>query len=1043
MDATVAIAIGSNLGDRFYNIELALRLLEVPQVGLSSEDLLQCGAGAYVTVVDTSFMYETTPMYVTDQPSFINCACLIETNIPPVILLHLLKHIETTVGRVPSIRNGPRAVDLDIVLYGTDVIDTRTPSERKNLDNLTGELVVPHPRLAEREFVLRPLNDMIPDFAHPVSRRTISELLGALPEEDPSMQRVIPFPRYPLPANHVWAYPEVPVVPPTLTHWTYPIVESKQPKLPTGRKTRIMSTLNATPDSFSDGATHNTLRTAMDYARESVDAGASIIDIGGYSTKPGAAFVSAEEETNRIVPIVEAIRGLDTDASNLGDRLKETLISIDTFRWEVARASILAGANCINDVYAFTGREDAYPLVDANAMKRADESMTGMKSVAREFAVPAVLMHSRGDAGKNKNYDQYGTGPGAVIRGVQVELGAKTERIIKGKGGVRRWMVIVDPGVGFSKTVEGNLEVLRDGASVVADVQANGKRNLLRGYSQLVGTSRKSFLGVILAQGDRGRQTAPRERVWATAAGVVCAVQQGALVGQSFLDHLIVNVRGGNGGNGCAAFHREKYKPFGPPSGGNGGRGGDVYILPTSHLTTLSSVPPRIRGEAGGHGQGTWQNGRNGEPLIIRVPLGTVVRELPRDDPRRAKDEWEAEEESTEGLTPFQKRDKMRENRWVHYPRFGETNVQRDSFKEAEAALYKQERERRIARRKKAQTPIYLDLDKEEHHERAVDAPLGIKQHEPTGYLIAAGGLGGLGNPHFTTAVNRSPKFATRGHEGERITLSLELKLLADIGLVGMPNAGKSTLLRALTGGRAKTEVAGYAFTTLNPVVGVVRVAEDGTFEGGLSENKIHDETLMEEEQLQERMEKGELADALTRNETSKEEEDVEADEIILRPGHRFDLVENFRFTIADNPGLISRAAENVGLGHSFLRSMERSLALVYVVDLSGPAPWEELRVLRDELEQYQPDMSTKARMVIANKADLLAGDGDPAAVEDAKRKLSTLQRFVNAQMVVNEGTHAAFTLDVVPTSAKFSQNLSKVVGLMRSYVEEAREGLF
>ncbi|KAG6813879.1 hypothetical protein H0H92_006286 [Tricholoma furcatifolium] len=509
----------------------------------------------------------------------------------------------------------------------------------------------------------------------------------------------------------------------------------------------------------------------------------------------------------------------------------------------------------------------------------------------------------------------------------------------------------------------------------------------------------------------------------------------------SFLSNVRITVRGGNGGNGCAAFHREKYKPFGPPSGGNGGRGGDVYILPTSHLTTLSSVSSRVRGEAGGHGQGTWQNGKNGEPTIIKVPLGTVVRELPRDDPRRAKDEWEAEEESVDGLTPLEKRDKMRENRWVHYPRFGESNMGRDSFKDAEASLYKQERERRIARRKKALNPIYLDLNKEERTERAVDAPLGTKQQEPMGHLIASGGFGGLGNPHYTTPENRSPKFASKGQQGERITLSLELKLLADIGLVGMPNAGKSTLLRALTGGRAKTEVAGYAFTTLNPVVGVVRVAEDGTFEGGLSEHQIHDETLVEEQQLQERMESGELASALTRNEASKEES--QDDETALRPGHRFDSVEDFRFTIADNPGLISQAAENVGLGHSFLRAIERSLALAYVVDLSGPAPWEELKILRDELEQYQPGMSAKARMVIANKADLLAGDGDPTAVEEAKRKLSTLQRYVEAKMIVNEGTDAAFTLDVVPTSAKFSQNLVKVVGLMRSYVEQAREQLF
>jgi GTP-binding protein len=414
-----------------------------------------------------------------------------------------------------------------------------------------------------------------------------------------------------------------------------------------------------------------------------------------------------------------------------------------------------------------------------------------------------------------------------------------------------------------------------------------------------------------------------------------------------------------------------------------------------------------------------------------------VVRELPRDDPRRAKDEWEAEEESLEGLTPAEKREKMRDNRWVHYPRYGEQNVERDSFKDAEAAFYQQEREKRLARRKRAlQQPIFLDLDKEERVERLVDAPLGIRQHEPMGHLLASGGLGGLGNPHFLTAVNRAPKFATRGQEGQRITLSLELKLLADIGLVGMPNAGKSTLLRALTGGRVKSEVAGYAFTTLNPVVGVVRVADDGSFEGSLSGKFIHDETRIEEVQEQERMDRGEYADALTRNQRPGHT----LTEHRSGAGHQFDLVEAFRFTIADNPGLISRASENIGLGHSFLRSMERSLALVYVVDLSGPSPWDELRVLREELEKYQPGMSSKARMVVANKADLLGGHGDPVEVEKAKAKLHRLEEYVKAEMTMAGHGHGSPTLDVVAISAKFSQNLPRVVQLMRTYVEQAME---
>ncbi|KAJ7364047.1 GTPase [Mycena albidolilacea] len=507
--------------------------------------------------------------------------------------------------------------------------------------------------------------------------------------------------------------------------------------------------------------------------------------------------------------------------------------------------------------------------------------------------------------------------------------------------------------------------------------------------------------------------------------------------GQTFLDNLIVSIRAGSGGDGCVAFHREKFKPYGPPSGGNGGRGGDVYIMPTPHLTTLSAIAKKIRGNPGANGQGTWQNGKNGEPLVIRVPLGTIVREIPRGDSRRSKDEWEAEEESLEGLNAEERLEKMRDNRWVHYPRFGEANITRDSFKESEKSLYRHERERRLARRQRElEEPIYHDLDKEMISSRPVDAPLGARHREPLGHLVASGGSGGLGNPHFLSQLNRAPKFATRGQPGERITLALELKILADVGFVGMPNAGKSTLLRALTGGRAKSEVASYAFTTLNPVVGIVRVAADGTFEGGVKPGQVHDETLIEEQLERERMQRGDAAHALTRNQTAERHASLRVD--TDRGGYHFDMAETFRFTIADNPGLISDSSENVGLGHSFLRSMERSLALAYIVDLSAPAPWEELLVLREELEKYQPGMSRKARIVIANKADLLGGDGDDAAVIEAKEKLRRLEEFVAERLLSGDGRK----LDVVPVSAKFSQNLTRVVGLMRTYVQEARDQL-
>ncbi|KAJ6481713.1 Dihydropteroate synthase-like protein [Mycena sanguinolenta] len=530
---TAALALGSNLGDRFYNIELALRLLEAPQAVLGSTD-----ETATVTVIDTSFMYETVPMYVMDQPSFINCACMIETNMAPLKLLQLLKMIETTVGRVPSIRNGPRAVDLDIILYDAAVIDTRQ-SPRKELDDLEGELVVPHPRLAEREFVLRPLNDMIPDIVHPLLHQTISTLLAGLesPSDAMPMSKVIPFPCCPLPADYVFPHPSVDPVPPTLTYWTYPS-GSRPMQRTTGtgssRQTRVMATLNATPDSFSDGATHNTLPTSLEHAQSAVAAGASILDVGGYSTRPGSAFITAEEESSRVGPCITAIRSAHPYLP----------ISVDTFRPQVARAAISAGANCINDVHAFTG-PGSYPFSETTKLEDAHRCMLEMKKIARECAVPVVLMHSRGDAGANKDYDAYGyAGAGqAVVEGVRIELGAKVDLIVRGRGGVRRWFVIVDPGVGFSKTLDGNLEILRDAGAITADVYVgeNRQRNSLTGYPQLIGASRKSFLGTILEQ-NTGRKTEPKERGWATATAVACAVQQGALVVRVHDTHEMVDV---------------------------------------------------------------------------------------------------------------------------------------------------------------------------------------------------------------------------------------------------------------------------------------------------------------------------------------------------------------------------------------------------------------------------------------------------------------------------------------------------------------------
>ncbi|KIP10824.1 hypothetical protein PHLGIDRAFT_28291 [Phlebiopsis gigantea 11061_1 CR5-6] len=484
------IAVGANIGDRFANIELALRLLEGPQ-------FIEGVDSPYVHVVDTSFMYETEPMYETDQPMFINCCCLIHTNIEPVMLLRFLKHLESTVGRVVSYRNGPRAIDLDILTYDDLTVDTRGVDNRKTLDNLEGQLVVPHPRLYEREFVLRPLNDIIPDYTHPTLKRSVNGLFTSL----------------------------IATAPPTATYWKFPVAGSP---LPTPRKTYIMGTLNMTPDSFSDGSVNNTLSAALEYAATSIAAGADILDVGGYSTRPGAAFVSTEEETTRVVPVVRALRDVA--------ETRDVLLSVDTFRPEVAAAAVRAGANCVNDVHALSG-----PTFPPDATSAAHSA--AMRAVLRDLAVPVVLMHSRGEASANKDYTAYdyaadARGRGAVLEAVRVELGRKVDAAVRGRGGLRRWLVIIDPGIGFSKTLEGNLEVLRGSSSTVDPIATVGKErapNPLAGYPTLIGASRKSFLGTILAQPDasntyKGRETKPVERKFATSAAVACAVQQGATI---------------------------------------------------------------------------------------------------------------------------------------------------------------------------------------------------------------------------------------------------------------------------------------------------------------------------------------------------------------------------------------------------------------------------------------------------------------------------------------------------------------------------------
>lgn len=285
-----------------------------------------------------------------------------------------------------------------------------------------------------------------------------------------------------------------------------------------------------------------------------------------------------------------------------------------------------------------------------------------------------------------------------------------------------------------------------------------------------------------------------------------------------FYDYLKIYVKAGDGGNGCVAFRREKYVPFGGPAGGDGGRGGHVILRADEGLRTLVDFhfKRHFKAERGGHGEGNNRHGKNGADLVLRVPVGTVVRD------------------ATTG-------------------------------------------------------EILADLVA---HGQEV--------------IVARGGRGGRGNARFATPTERAPRFAEKGEPGEERWLELELKLLADVGLVGFPNAGKSTILSRVSAARPK--IADYPFTTLEPCLGVVRVAEGESF------------------------------------------------------------------VLADLPGLIEGAHAGAGLGHKFLRHVERTRLLIHVVDMAGSSgrdPVADFAAINRELALYSAELARRPQVVAANKMDL------------------------------------------------------------------------
>jgi dihydropteroate synthase/2-amino-4-hydroxy-6-hydroxymethyldihydropteridine diphosphokinase len=425
MAQRVYLGLGSNLGDRYG------RLIE-------AFDRLQ----PHVTLDAISSIYETEPWGYADQPRFLNAACGGETNLAPQELLRAVKAIEVELGREPAFRYGPRAIDIDVLLYDDVIIEQE-------------DFSIPHVHLHERDFVLAPLNEIAPEALHPRLAKTIEALSVAI---DLSQVRV--FVKRPLRVGEHW------------WHW--------------GRQTYVMGILNVTPDSFSgDGLLMKEawLAAVVDRGRTMLEAGAHILDVGGESTRPGAEALAVDDELLRVVPAICAL-----NEAGLGP------ISIDTYKAVVAHEALDAGAVMVNDVWGLRRDLDMADLI-------------------AERGVPVILMHNRSKpqdaAFEARLGGRYiGSQYDDLIPDIQRELQECVD--LARNAGIPDWKIILDPGIGFGKTVAQNLELLDRAGEFKAP-----------GLPLLIGPSRKSFIGYTL-------NLPPDQRVEGTAAAVAIGIARGA-----------------------------------------------------------------------------------------------------------------------------------------------------------------------------------------------------------------------------------------------------------------------------------------------------------------------------------------------------------------------------------------------------------------------------------------------------------------------------------------------------------------------------------
>ncbi|KAK6342390.1 GTPase of the mitochondrial inner membrane that associates with the large ribosomal subunit [Orbilia javanica] len=410
-----------------------------------------------------------------------------------------------------------------------------------------------------------------------------------------------------------------------------------------------------------------------------------------------------------------------------------------------------------------------------------------------------------------------------------------------------------------------------------------------------------------------------------------------------FLDTLTLTLTSGSGGNGCVSFLREKFVSHGPPNGGDGGDGGDVYITVDDQIGSLHKLSRLkvVKAGKGSNGLGGARNGARGEDVVLKVPRGTIVRvlergldgrPLPSEVEREEEEYYDDEEGGYQGGVDGYEEEGAEEGFIVKNAHDGRTEQD-----PAEILAKKMRRKKRIPRRFAKSNvddpgseyihyplslainlnsphwpprkPIRKDMSQPEvfkvdfsEEDGGSERGVGGKKRTFEPILLMKGGAGGYGNPNFITKDLRRPMWATKGSKGSTMKIQLELKLLADVGLVGRPNVGKSSLLRCITGSRAR--VGNWAFTTLKPNMGTV-VLDKGLGTG---------DTLFGEED----------------GENGRE-----------------------RFTVADIPGLVKDAGENKGLGWDFLRHVERARGLVFVVDL-GFDPVKQVEGLWKDIMEYE-----------------------------------------------------------------------------------------